>query len=459
MLRQNFELHPPLPANGLDSVRCGGISYNLIMDTIAQLRQVIRMKDTIIEAQKEELRDCRMQLQAHKKRVLELRQVLREMEKAIKLQQTEEFIVPLRSTSESKQKISTATLHQQPSVLSSTQPESSFEGDKQLCIHLKEESISPAPCKMYKGSCTSYLDKAYFASAESNAIYMYDVSVQEWSALPDCPHKYSALSVINGLLTAVGGEEGPNKPTNVLISLQEGIQDSDGNTASDIPSQWLQHFPSMPTRRLFPSAVCHKSSLIVAGGDTTWISGHLRTIEVMHTETLQWFSACHLPMPVRGASAVVCEDVLYILGGRDSSGSSVLACSLSKLLLTCIKLQPSAFPYYDPTMWLNVSRVPVCQSTCVNMSGQLVVIGGQGARGCLTSTAYTYNRKNDLWEAVSHMSIGRYRCLAVPLLDGARVVVVGGLLKGGYATDVATVLKVTAFESTDKVPEDSTNNE
>ena len=402
------------------------------VNTITQLHQAIRFKDAVIREQEEELRECKIQLRAYKKRISELCQALRGMEKVIVQQR--EASLPLESSS-------TASYQKQPS----TQDESSTE--VQSTLHsVKEESISPAPCRMYEGSCTSYLDKAYFAPAETNEVYMYDINNREWSALPSCPHKHTALSVVNGLLTAVGGEVGPNVPTNMLISLREVFQTCDVDS-SPSQSTWMEKFPSMPTRRIFPSAVCHKSSLIVAGGDTTWISGPLTTVEIMHTETLQWFSACHLPQPVKGASATVCEDTLYILGGMDVSEGSVLACSVSKLLSTSTKL-PSL--YYDPSIWLRVAKVPVSRSTCVNLSGQLVVVGGLGTRGRLSSTVYGYNQESDLWEAVGYTSIGRYRCLATSLLDGACVVVAGGLLKGGFATDVVTTLEVAAVESTGK---------
>ena len=410
------------------------------VDTIAQLRETIRFKDAIIEEQEEELRECKIQLRAHKKRLFELCQKLRGMEDVIAQQrETGTAALPLESssTSESKQGASKAASRQQQS---STQDESSTEGQSTL-YSVKEGSMSPAPRKMYRGSCTSYLDKAYFAPAETNEVCMYDNSNRKWSALPDCPHQHTALSVVNGILTAVGGEVGPNMPTNVLISLQESSSDVDSSPSQ---STWMEHFPSMPTRRILPSAICHKSSLIVAGGDTTWTFGPLTTVEIMHTETLQWFSASHLPHPVKGASATVCEDTLYILGGWDDSGCSVIACSLSKLLSTCTKLQKS---YCDRSICLKVSEVPVCRSTCVNLNGQLVVVGGLGAIGRLSSTVYVYNQESDSWEAVGHMSIGRYRCLAVSLLNGACVVVAGGLLKGGYATDVVSTLKVAAKKS------------
>ena len=71
----------------------------------------------------------------------------------------------------------------------------------------------------------------------------------------------------------------------------------------------------MPTKRSLTTALCTGTALIVAGG----IGEHrvLSTVEVMHTESHQWSTAADLPQPMFYASATVCGDSIYMLGGRD----------------------------------------------------------------------------------------------------------------------------------------------
>ena len=72
----------------------------------------------------------------------------------------------------------------------------------------------------------------------------------------------------------------------------------------------------MPTKRKWTTSLCTGTTLIVAGG--VGESGRtLLTVEVMDTETHQWSTASDLPQPMYYASATVCGDQLYMLGGAE----------------------------------------------------------------------------------------------------------------------------------------------
>ena len=92
----------------------------------------------------------------------------------------------------------------------------------------------------------------------------------------------------------------------------------------------------MPTKRKWITVRCTGTTLIVAGG---WGEGDrvLSTVEVMDTETHQWFTAADLPEPTYQASATVCGDQLYVLGRMDKDRAfikSVYTCSVSALVGT-----------------------------------------------------------------------------------------------------------------------------
>ena len=410
------------------------------------LQEQIHKKEDIIKAMEEELHDCRVQLTAYKDAIQELQQRVRGMERTIlELQQDNPHkmhMKPLLGDLSSKSADNDQPQLQEVCGATDT-------NDAQLLFTNEDENVpsipppalivkstSVAPCKLYKGSSSQYLNKAYFAPSGSSKILLYDINSSEWTTLPECPQSCFALAVINGLLTAVGGEELHSLPTNRLISY---LEDKECDVSL---SQWLQYYPPMPTKRVFPSAVCHGDSLVVVGGETKWVLGNLITVEVMNTETLQWFAASSLPQPVRGASAVISRDTLYLLGGWDDMGSSVLGCSIPRLLSSLVatnRRYQKSFPKQPCSCaWHTIANAPVYQSTCAVIGNELVAIGGRGSRGSMTGTIHMYDPVSDSWRSAGEMSFARYHCLAASLPDC--LVAVGGLLKGGYATDLAEII-------------------
>ena len=88
----------------------------------------------------------------------------------------------------------------------------------------------------------------------------------------------------------------------------------------------------MPTKHCVTVVVCIGRSLVVTGGLGEG-GKRLSTVEVMDTETLQWSIASSLPHPLYLASAILCGDRVYMLGGFDQSDK--------QLLFTCTTQQPT----------------------------------------------------------------------------------------------------------------------
>ena len=89
----------------------------------------------------------------------------------------------------------------------------------------------------------------------------------------------------------------------------------------------------MPTKRMFVTAACTGTVLIIAGGLGEKFKS-LATVEVLNCETSQWSTAADVPKPLFCCSAAVHGDQLYMLGGP-SDNKSVYTCSVSALLQTC----------------------------------------------------------------------------------------------------------------------------
>ena len=110
--------------------------------------------------------------------------------------------------------------------------------------------------------------------------------------------------------------------TNTLLSLVA----SEGGKC-----KWVEHFPSMPTKReLTADVMCSGKTLVVAGD--RYIT--LDVVEVMDSDTLKWSTARSLPVPLSQASATVCGDKVHLVG-RWINGyprNHIFTCSLSALL-------------------------------------------------------------------------------------------------------------------------------
>ena len=281
-----------------------------------------------------------------------------------------------------------------------------------------------APFEMARGHAVVMMNVAYFMNFDGKGC-LYDSLTKKWSVLPECPHMYGSLVIVQGLLTVIGGGRGLYHPypESKLLSLRN--------------KKWVERFPVMPTRRYSAAAVTTGQHLIVAGGQTG-LSSYTNTVEVMDIQTLVWSAVTNLPHSIFWASATVCGDRLYLLGGFDKSDNSksILACSLEKLL------QSSSETLCD-SVWQRITDVPVHRSTCAAVNGDLVAVGGRNERKETTAAIYKYNPTTDSWDLISYMPTGRYDCL-VAFLPTNEMIVLGGYTPPIFAvTDKIEIATVT----------------
>ena len=260
-----------------------------------------------------------------------------------------------------------------------------------------------APCRILRGSAAMHGSVTYFGLPNDRKVLSYNSDTKKWSSLPECPRVNFTLAVVNDLVTAVGGKK-DGKRTNTLISLKE----KRGTL------MWVEHFPSMPTKRKFPAVVCSENVLIVAGGvgkkKTT-----LDTVEVVDTDTQQWSTASNLPQPLSDATATVRGDRVYLVGGKDQDGyytNLVLSCSLSALhqsqTVEARKIKTLSLPRKRMTLsWDTIAALPVTCSTSVTVNGQLLAVGGCELDGDDSNNIYSYNTKHNSWEVISQMPTAR----------------------------------------------------
>ena len=378
--------------------------------------QVIQEKDHVISNQVRMLRDSNRQLQDNEQVVAEFQQTLAQREKENR---------DLRESLSARDS-DINDLQRQLQHLRVEQPQAKV-GSKMAekrSIKLRWRDGGRAREKMV-GSCTVNGNMTYFSDYSTDNVHANNAATGKWSELPKCPHIDFALVVVNGVLTAVGGCDSSGNTNKLLSLVGEG--------------KWVEQLPRMPTKRYHTAAVCSGKTLVVIGGYCNGGGGRLKTVEVLDVDSLQWFITSELPHPLTQASATVCGDNLYLVGGLDGSGvtKSVLTCSLSALVQSAKPATlggrlKKAFSQTEQ-VWREVASLPVVLSTCTSLNGQLIAVGGSDSHNKTTNAVYAYDPTTDRWDVISTMPTARRSCL-VAVLPGNQLMVVGGCTGSSYDT-------------------------
>ena len=159
-----------------------------------------------------------------------------------------------------------------------------------------------APCGM-AAHCNAVVcgKVVYFQPTDKKSLYAYNSETDEWNQLPDVKKSNCSMAVVNDTVTAIGGSKLIRGHSRKLYSLID----------KDMAMKWTNNLPPMPTKR--SEAIANKA-LIVAGGEGK-NSKALATVKVMNTDNSQWSHATDLLEPLWGASGIVCNNQVYIVGG------------------------------------------------------------------------------------------------------------------------------------------------
>lgn len=285
------------------------------------------------------------------------------------------------------------------------------------------------------GTAVVFGTKVYFYHM-SDEIRFYDITSHQWTSIPSPPKIGYSLAVVNNKLTAIGGGYFLHY-TNKLYSLN-GV---------GIDLSWNEDFRPMPTKRSNTTALSTETVLVVAGGKKTGsIFGDKESlsVEVMNTETLQWSSASPFPTSLYDASAALCNGCIYVAAMRQLNNSNpadgllpsrqVYTCTVNDLLQSCsrplLAHLTSALSISPKSIWKRVADLPVTETACVSVHGQLLSIGGRDSEGDATSAVYMYDSVADSWNVISHLLTPRIKCFAAVFPDN-NIMVMGGRTNEG----------------------------
>ena len=391
-------------------------------DQLAGKNHQLQQKEAAIATRQQEIQQLRQQLQSSEQVTAEFQRNLLEREKTVQDQQRQiqELQQQLRQIGGQRREVE----------------EASGAATSGGSIKLRWRDGGRAPREMYGEAAAVNGSVAYFQPGQ-HTVLAYDSVKNNWSELPWCPNHDFSLAVVNKLVTAIGGRTPKGDYTSSLLSLTD--------------KKWTKQFPPMPTKRWCTAVVCSGRSLVVAGGEGEG-GKELSTVEVMDTETLQWSTASSLPHLLSQATATLCGDQVYMLGGWEHNGKSsksVFTCSLAALLQSCQSKSGSLGARMKtlslasrPKVWHQLPDTPVTHSTCASLHGQLLAVGGRDSDKACTTAIHTYNTATNSWEIVSRMATPRSSCL-VAVLPRNELMVVGGYTTRTEQTDsvgIATIV-------------------
>ena len=256
----------------------------------------------------------------------------------------------------------------------------------------------------------------------STSLYSYEWSTELWRQLPSCPYRDSALVIIDGELTTVGGMRmgvrSGSEYTNKLLTLRQG--------------QWVEEYPPMENARSNPAAVSTSDGdyiIVIGRSSVVFLTGVVggRTVELFQVKTRQWYEITDQTQPLNCPSATICGNQLHVIDSNNVVGYSY---SLQALPSSEEPIAPQSLP--DLMSWTFLPRLPVRDPTIATLSGELLIIGGE-QHGSLVNSIYQLVKGQ--WVKICSMASGRKKCLSVsPSPD--RVMIVGGYKDGRHKPSI-----------------------
>ena len=251
-------------------------------------------------------------------------------------------------------------------------------------------------------------------SSDKNYIVMtYDISTGKWATLPPYRAYDFAITAINNQLVLVGGEKHDGGWSKVV-----GVWDADNK-------HWTHPYPKMHRARSQCSAVVHNEWLVVAGG---WSASgaKLSSVEVMNTNSKQWYAGPPTPILWDSMKTATVGDECYFMGGYNATGSStntVYSVSLSALTTG---LNSST---RNGQIWKEISELQTTCSTPLSISGSLLAVGGGDEYHKDVTAIHLYQPDTGEWVKVGDLPTKRCNCTCAMITDREL------LVAGGYDQD------------------------
>lgn len=261
--------------------------------------------------------------------------------------------------------------------------------------------------------------------SDAESILSYTLLEDKWSRLPyTANYVCFSLAIVRDKLTTVGGTTDLNNPdaaTNALLSLT--------SASFTKKTKWKAALPPMPTKRFSAAVVTTDNHLVVAGGERG--NAKLTEVEIMKTDTLEWFRVSSLPQPLSHPQMTICNRLFFV----GSAECTIFSCSVDTLL-TMTQSASTSIP--SSSVWRRRADMPVrSTSGLVTVGGELFSIGGKDSADTKAVAIKKFNPVNETWISAGWMPTTQPQILTVVLPNG-ELLVVGGV----YQLTNISVMKV-----------------
>ena len=247
-----------------------------------------------------------------------------------------------------------------------------------------------------------------YAIDNSYIVMEYDTRSGKWAELPPYKVHHFTMTVINNQLVLVGGWKGVSSK---ILSVWRAES-----------TKWMYPYPDMPTAR---SAVVHHKWLVVAGG--WWWERRVSSVEIMNTNTKQWFAGPSTPMPWMGMKTAIVGDTCYFMGGVRGTASEIYHVSLPALISRLHYKESSGKDNEHQIIWKMIPKSPNMYSAPLSISGYLLSVGGA------ETSIYFYHPDTEEWVKVGDLPTSQRDCTCAVITE--KEIIVAG---GGTTTDMYT---------------------
>ena len=255
---------------------------------------------------------------------------------------------------------------------------------------------------------TLYVGGGAAAGDNDYIVMTYDISAGKWATLPPYSTHYFAMTAIDNHLVLVGGVG------------RDGVRSKVLGVWSEDTKKWTHPYPDMTTPCQSCSAVVYNQYLVVAGG---WgAGGKLSSVEVMNTDTKQWYAAPPTPIVWSSMKRAIVGDTCYFMGGWIGY---VYTNNVYSIFLPALVSQLNSDSSAKNTQtWKELPQPPVTQAAPLSISGSLLAVGGDKDRKAV-SALHLYQPDAGQWVKVGDLPSPRYHCTCVMISD-KELIVAGG---------------------------------
>ena len=280
----------------------------------------------------------------------------------------------------------------------------------QITVQCCDKNRPPCEMDRRRGSATSDHQFAYFTPGDT-VVYRYQLSTQKWEQLPPCLYTDSALVIIEGSLTAVGGYGGSRKK---LFTLKR---------------EWVEEYPPMNNPHTSPAVAS------TSDGEYVFVIGQSdTTVELLHVRSRTWYKVTDIPQALTSPSTTACSHQLHVI----SASGDGYSCSLQTLPSSNQPIKPQSINLLS---WTPLPRLPVTLSTAATLCGQLIIVGGIEDRA---ATKFIHQLIDERWVMIGSMShVGEMCLVASPSPDK---IIVGGRIHRDHSGTCCIYHEVISIE-------------